>query len=219
MAVPLWYIANDQRRVPKRRKILENLSDYEVQKNCGLPWWGAREIIDLFQPLEGDHKSCIPLETKVITFLSYLRSGNFQWGVGTLSGVSQASASRIIEASCNHCLSIAKKYIRFPSVLQECNEVKQKLFDIANIPNIIGIVDGTHVPIKSPKENENIYVNRKFYHSINCQVVANRDYYISDIVAKWPGSTHDSFVWSDSSVRERLKLGHLGTGYFIGEVL
>jgi len=37
-------------------------------------------------------------------------------------------------------------------------------------------------------KNEDVYVNRKRYHSINVQVVFSADYRIVDIVAKWPGA-------------------------------
>lgn len=39
------------------------------------------------------------------------------------------------------------------------------------LPDVIGIIDGTHVAIVTPNERENIYVNRKSYHSLNVQIV------------------------------------------------
>lgn len=45
------------------------------------------------------------------------------------------------------------------------------------IPNVIGMIDGTHIGIFPPDTNngqypEFVYVNRKKYHSINTQVVS-----------------------------------------------
>ena len=34
---------------------------------------------------------------------------------------------------------------------------------------MIGCVDGTHVKIQGPTENENDYVNRKGFHSLTCK--------------------------------------------------
>ena len=53
-------------------------------------------------------------------------------------------------------------------------------FNIAGFPNVIGCVDGTHIPIIAPSVDEVDYVNRKSFHSINVQVdiqyYNNKDY-------------------------------------------
>ena len=67
--------------------------------------------------------------------------------------------------------------------------------------SILDIVDGTYVNIKASSIDEFAYVNRKQQHSINCQVVANSDYYIRDLVTKWPEGTDESFMWKQSSAR------------------
>lgn len=46
------------------------------------------------------------------------------------------------------------------------------------MPHTIGAVDGTQIAITPPNENdelyqEHLYINRKQYHSINCQIVSN----------------------------------------------
>ena len=219
MAVPLWFL-DEKRRVTRQRKVLEQLSDYEVRKNFGFPWWGASALCEFFEPLEGQRISSIPLETKTLAYLSYLRSGNFQWSLGTLSGVSQTSVSRIIDSFSSFLISHAAENINFPILLQERLDNKRGYYQLSRqkLGGILGVVDGTHVNIKAPTRDEFAYVNRKLEHSINCQIVTNHNYLITDVVAKWPGSSHDSFVWNNSSVRERLRNGEFGEGYFLGEL-
>lgn len=216
MAVPLFVPLYSSRKV-KPRKTLDKLSDFEIRQQCGVPSYALRDIIDLYKPLEESFCRNIPLETKVLTFLNYLRSGSSQWLVGSAGGISQPSASRIINACCQHTLSFAHLIINFPETVDKQNHVKQKFHQIAGLESVLGAVDGTHVPILSPKENEYTYVNRKLFHSINCQVVADPHYRLFDIVAKWPGSTHDSYMWKNSSVRRRLNSGELGNSVFIGK--
>lgn len=206
-------------RIYKTRKTLEQLSDFEIRQHCGIPAWGAYQLIDLYEPIAETVCPAVPLDTKVLVFLSQLRSGSFQWVAGAGCGVSQPTASRIIDGLCRHTLSIAKSVIDFPSSILEVNKVKQEFYDIARVPNVLGVLDGTHVPIISPAENEPAFVNRKQYHSINCQVIAAKNYKIFDIVAKWPGSTHDSFIWKDSSARTRLYEREFGDSLFIGNLL
>ena len=35
------------------------------------------------------------------------------------------------------------------------------------LPNVIGVIDGSHIPIHAPSKNGARYVNRKSFHSIN----------------------------------------------------
>ena len=44
----------------------------------------------------------------------------------------------------------------------------------------------------APTENEEIYVNRKNYHSINVQLMCESDMRIANAVIKYPGNVHDS---------------------------
>lgn len=47
---------------------------------------------------------------------------------------------------------------------------------------------GTHIPIKAPVEDENLYVNRKRFHSLNVQVVCNAANLITSYCARFPGN-------------------------------
>jgi len=216
-AIPLFVPGGHRRRHYPTRKTFERLPDHEIRRHCGLPAWGARELIELYEPLQGRTTSSIPLDTKILAFLSQLRSGSFQWMVGGDCGIAQSSCSRIIQACCNQTLQFAPDVIDIPRSVAAQNKIKQEFYGIARIPNILGVVDGTHVPILSPTENEPSFVNRKQFHSINCQIVATRDYQILDVVAKWPGSVHDSYIWQNSSVRDRLYSGEFGSSIFIGK--
>lgn len=216
MAVPLFVFEDPRRTVTKQRKLLDHLSDYEVRKHTGFPTWGVREIIDIFEPLTGQRAFSIPVETKVLCFLSHLRSGSFQWCLGSLSGVSQSSVSRIIEDCLNFTLTLTPSVIQFPQSIQDIIRTKQRFAEIAGFPNIIGCIDGTQIPIKAPIQNEAIFVCRKQFHSINAQVICGSDHTFIDVVAKWPGSTHDSFIYNHCEAKSRIQSGELGDGWLLG---
>ncbi|MBN3300842.1 HARB1 nuclease, partial [Amia calva] len=62
----------------------------------------------------------------------------------------------------------------------------------AGFPNVIGCIDGTHIPIKAPPgPNEAEFVNRKSFHSINVQIICDSEQLITNVEAKCPGSVHD----------------------------
>lgn len=216
MAVPLFVPFYCTKKI-KPRKLLDKLSDFEIRQQCGVPSSAVRDIINLYDPLDGQISTAIPVETKVLVFLNHLRTGASQWLVGSAGGCSQPSVSRIIKECCDQTLTFAPSVIDFPDTIEKLNHIKQKYSEIAGLDSVVGAVDGTHVPIIAPKDNEPSYVNRKLIHSINCQVVADPSYRILDIVAKWPGSTHDSYIWKDSSIRRRLNSGEFGNSFFIGK--
>lgn len=116
--------------------------------------------------------------------------------------VSQPMVSRYIakysEIITTH---LAPRYTRFPQSVIEINTTKQKFMLKYNFPGILGVIDGTHVSISAlPKAIERAFVNRKGTHSINVQIVCNSDMVITNINARYPGSTHDSFVYNNSQV-------------------
>jgi len=76
---------------------------------------------------------------------------------------------------------------------------------IANFPNVLGCVDGTQVPISAPHASEHLFVCRKGFHALNVQVVCDHQLRFTNIVAKWPGSSHDSFIWTNSGIHHQLK--------------
>ncbi|XP_025416406.1 putative nuclease HARBI1 [Sipha flava] len=93
----------------------------------------------------------------------------------------------------------------------------RKFSQIAAFPGIIGCVDGTHIPIKcSQLERGEIFRNRKGRFSINIQVVGGPDLKIYDLVARRPGSVHDSRIFQNSRVKNRLETGLL-KGILLGD--
>src|SRR5215469_14040170 len=68
----------------------------------------------------------------------------------------------------------------------------------AGIPFAIGSIDGSHIPIKAPKEFSVDYYNRKGFYSIVLQAVIDSYGKFIDIFVGFPGSTHDSRIFRNS---------------------
>lgn len=45
------------------------------------------------------------------------------------------------------------------------------------------------------------YRNRKLTFSVNVQVICDAKMYINNIVARWPGSSHDSHIFNSSVIK------------------
>ncbi|KAJ1207543.1 hypothetical protein NDU88_002934 [Pleurodeles waltl] len=64
-----------------------------------------------------------------------------------------------------------RSYIVFPQV-EDLPTVKGDFYALGHFPNIIGVIDGTHVAlVPPPRRSEQVYKNRKSYHSMNVQMV------------------------------------------------
>lgn len=102
--------------------------------------------------------------------LRFYATGTFQDLVGEVFGVDQSTASRTINRVTKALVRQMPRWVKLPNQ-QEANDTKAKFYQMAGFPNVIGCVDGTHVRILAPIENEHEYVNRKNFHSINVQVM------------------------------------------------
>lgn len=60
-------------------------------------------------------------------------------------------------------------FIKWPD-RQEAIKTIETIENQHGFPGVIGAVDGTHIKITAPKYNNESYVNRKGFHSIQLQV-------------------------------------------------
>ena len=67
--------------------------------------------------------------------------------------------------------NIGPKIVKFPVSKQEVAEVTGHFLQKFGFPQVIGCIDGTHIPIKQPSENSHDYFSYKMCYTINCQVM------------------------------------------------
>ncbi|XP_072163175.1 uncharacterized protein [Diadema setosum] len=77
------------------------------------------------------------------------------------------------------------------------------------MPQAVGAIDGTHIPIKAPKENPHDYYNRKGFYSLVLQAVVDHKCRFTDIYLGWPGCVHDARVLNNSSLYRKAESGTL----------
>ncbi|XP_062584804.1 putative nuclease HARBI1 [Saccostrea cucullata] len=153
----------------------------------------------------------------VLTALRYYATGSLFSVLGDAQGMSRMIVSRVISDVSTSIANHANEYIIFPNSNAEKIKVMQNYHELSRFPNILGCIDGTHVPIRTPKQDEHLYVNRKNFHSINVQGVCDSDLRFTNLVAKWPGSSHDSFIWTDSALSLKFESGEIGEGWLLGD--
>lgn len=202
------------RNIFRRRDVLNEFSDAELVKRYRLDREGILFVTDLVrEALASDTKRRQPLtpEMKVIITLRYLATGKMQQCSSDDLGPSQPAISQAITQTINALsdINVIKRFIRFPTNPRVVEANKAAFKNIADFPHVIGVIDGTHIQIVAPKEQEEVYVNRKGHHSINTQVVFDANYKILDILARWPGSVHDARILNTSGVAELFEGGYV----------
>ncbi|XP_036317345.1 putative nuclease HARBI1 isoform X2 [Rhagoletis pomonella] len=84
----------------------------------------------------------------------------------------------------------------------EKRALRDYFYNKFKIPGIVGCIDGTHIQITKPHINENLFFNRKGYFSMNAMLICDSNMIIRAVDSRYPGASHDSFVWNVSNARQ-----------------
>ncbi|XP_061576547.1 putative nuclease HARBI1 [Cololabis saira] len=122
--------------------------------------------------------------------------GSFLEVVGDVTGLSKASVLLSVAALTPILLRHARVHIKIPTTREEIRQVHQGFHAMAGIPRVIGVVDGTLIPILNPSLVDPCWIGRKHFSAINTQVVVDHEGLITDIVARREFSW--SFLLGDS---------------------
>lgn len=138
--------------------------------------------------------------------------------VGDAINISQPTVSRIIPRVCDAIIANLHENVKMPGTVEECRLTSLRFKRIANLPFVLGAIDCTHIKIQSPGGNNGeLFRNRKGHFSINVQTISDPNLRIMDVVARWPGSTHDQTIFINSSIHQRFDRGDFGRYILIGD--
>uniref|UniRef100_H3BGY9 Putative nuclease HARBI1 n=1 Tax=Latimeria chalumnae TaxID=7897 RepID=H3BGY9_LATCH len=179
-------------------------------------------ILDLCQELRGDlepitnRSKAIPVHVKLLAVLNFYATGSYQHSVGDGVGMSQPTFSRCL----NQVTAALKKrvghYIYFPKDKHSLEKIKQDFCSVSSFPDVLGAVDCIHVALKPPAAVEHLFRNKKLFHSMNMQVVCDATCTITNVVANYPGATHDSYIFNNCCLKTQLQNKDFGEGWLLG---
>lgn len=143
------------------------------------------------------------IQESILTTLQWLGTGNYLWNLRGIGQCAKTTVWRRVWSVIDGivCPEMLRDWLPWPTnnnTHYHVNYFRRKY----HLENILGIVDGTHIPILSPSSDpyEAAYVNRKHFHSFNVQVVCGADYKILHADISNVGSTHDARVWGESEI-------------------
>ncbi|XP_066589412.1 putative nuclease HARBI1 [Prorops nasuta] len=132
-----------------------------------------------------------------IIIILYFRS------VADRFGMSKDTVWNIVFNVCFALESLMGNYIKWPT-RHKALQIVEGFAAMNNFPGVVGIIDGTHIPISAPAEYSNSYINRKGFHSIQLQGICDHEMRFIDVFTGMCGSVHDARVWRLSDIKEQI---------------
>lgn len=100
---------------------------------------------------------------------------------------------RVINVICE----LSEEVIKWPDQ-QQRRIIENDFNRVSNLRGIVGVVDGTYIPIKAPSDNPEVYINRKCYHAITLQAICDNSKKFLDIFVGYPSSVSDCRIFRNS---------------------
>lgn len=189
-----------ERRANNNFKQLYRFSEENVD-------WLASEFLVPHHETRG---GALTNQQKMKIFLRYMADPGFQIGVGEDVGIHQSTVSNTIWEVGQQIYAKANDWIKFPSSNNELAKAMRSWQEKKTFPHAIGAIDCTHVMIKKPSVFGDEYINRKGKASFNVQAICDANAKFLHVDCSWPGSVHDSRIWTNSRVKTILETNSVG---------
>ena len=179
---------------------MDTLNDEQLILNYRFDRQSIYELSDCLQLGHSTFRSCaLPAVLQLLIALRFYATGSFQSVMGEVFHVHKSTVSRVIHRVSNGRTRLLNTVVKFPSQPEE-DEIAVHFYHVAGFLRVCGMIDGTHIKIQAPVQYEDQFANRKNLHSINVQLVCNHVNKITNVVAQWPGSTHDARRLEESNL-------------------
>ena len=204
-----YYEATIPRYSPDDFKTHFRLSRETFQSTCD-----RLSSLDEYNKVKGptpDH------EKELLMFLWYI--GNLESyrsmadRFGTSKGSFHASVKRV--SSC--LTSVMPEVIKWPATQADFDDTSRDFSQKCQFQNVVGAIDGSHIPITAPKHHPHAYFNRKKFYSIVLLASCNSRMEFNYVWTGNPGSTHDATVLRTSDLFENSDTKIPAGSYILGD--
>ncbi|KAM8751452.1 uncharacterized protein AB9X84_013010 [Acanthopagrus schlegelii] len=143
----------------------------------------------------------VPIEPRrrlAITLWWFARSGEYR-SIADMFGVGIATVCVIVRQVTSAILErLYRRFVSLPAG-QRLDETMSAFKDRC-YPQCAGAIGRTHIPIATPRDNPEHYLNRRGWHSVILQAVVDHDVRFTDVYAGWPGSISSASVLCSSDL-------------------
>ncbi|XP_018578669.1 putative nuclease HARBI1 isoform X2 [Anoplophora glabripennis] len=203
---------------------VDNYGDEEFKSHFRMNKKTANKMIEMLEqsnyiPRHSDGREKVSAKRAFLLALWYLSNDETFRQISDRFNVSFSSAHRCLNRVLNFLISIKSQIIKWPNTTDEISKVNQGFMEKCGINNIIGVIDGSHIEINKPKENQDAYINRKGYHSLLLQGIVDHKRKFIDVFCGEPGSMHDARLFRKSGIYRKITEDptFLGNGFLLGD--
>ncbi|XP_036324950.1 putative nuclease HARBI1 [Rhagoletis pomonella] len=206
----------EQEEVLERKRLLRSLRDssdpFSMSETVFVQYFRlskavCNELIEELMPFD-DQKTSLPFGLRFFASLYFFANGSYQKCVGNnfVASMSQPSVSRSLQHISAIIVNRKLNEVNFPKTNEEQLTIKTGFYVSFGVKSTIGAIDCTHIAIIAPSSIDpskpsSLYMNRKGFYSINVEAVCDHSLKFLAVNARFPGSCHDSGIWTTSAVR------------------
>ena len=191
------------------------MASEEWKNNLRMSKEDFENLVELIRPHVKERSSqvrqdVINVEKRVAVTLYYLKDQGSMKMTASTFGIARCTVGQIVHEICGILTNnLGPDLIKFPTEKNKVLEASSQFLEKFGFPQVIGCIDGTHIPIKQPTENSRDYFSYKMTYSINCQAICNAFGQFLDVEIKLPGSVHDAHVFANCGIQRSYSEGKL----------
>ncbi|XP_054713774.1 putative nuclease HARBI1 [Uloborus diversus] len=160
-------------------------------------------VSESFQ-VQATGRPCVPLKKQLHMVIWYLATPECYRSISDRFGVCPKTLWNSVQKICAILVQKAPEIIKWPQST-ELPIIQSEFKRMAGVPDVIGCIDGTHIPIKVPLEHPESYINRHSFASLVLQGVADNKLKFLDCYVGEVGCVHDARVFSKSFLGQNLR--------------
>ncbi|XP_020782813.1 putative nuclease HARBI1 [Boleophthalmus pectinirostris] len=208
-------------RVHKNRTTYLALTEDECLHSLHLSREVVTEVCHLLaDDLSSKSPSCpysIPVAVRVKAALHFFATASVQNPLSSTGGISQPAVSGAIHGVSKALVRHAADFIVFPNTHESQANVKKEFKEKFGVPDVLGVVDCTHVVLRAPIDNAAEYINNERTHSINVQIICDASCKITQVYANFPATTPDATILEKSEIPSMFEKEPAPEGWLLGD--
>ncbi|KYN50612.1 Putative nuclease HARBI1 [Trachymyrmex cornetzi] len=201
-------LLNSEKNVPSRIKYfiehtVLNSTPKEFQSHFRITQEAFEWLYGLISPhlqtSRSSGRQTIDAQKQILSVLWILATPDSYRSIASRFDVGKSSLFACFVRVIKALNKIAPKMIVWPTE-DEAIRIEQGFSCFAGIRGVIGAIDGTFVPIKAPKENAEVYINRKCFYGITLQGICDDKMKFTDCFTGYPSSVSDVRIFKNSDI-------------------